>query len=180
MDKKREYNGKAYIRRNALWVDEHNMVVPTYLQSILNKLEASEENPDEMSYEEATRQGDKYKQSESYSLAIRYYEAALDATENRSQVAALLPRITSCYRKLHRPEKVIALLAEMKRTYGEGIINEALLTSAAAAYCDMDKPEEAIRCCKWAYKVLKNKKGEFSGELSLVFERAQKMLGLSD
>ena len=180
MDKQREYDGKIYIRRNAKWVDDHNMVVPTALQNILNNLEAKEICLEEMSYEDAKREGDKFKQSESYSLALKYYEAALAIADTRSRVSVLLPRITSCYRKIHRPEKVISLLSEMKIQYGEGIINEALLTSAAAAYCDMDKPEEALRCCKWAYKVLKNQQVNFSGELSLVFERVKKMLDLTD
>lgn len=64
----------------------------------------------------------------------------------------------------------------MKAHYGETIINEALLTSVAAAYCDLGEPENAIRCCKWAYKVLKTNTTESSIELANVFIRANKMI----
>ena len=64
----------------------------------------------------------------------------------------------------------------MKSTYGEEIINEALLTSVAAAYCDLYEPENAIMCCKWAYKVLKSNTDESSFELANVFLRAKKMI----
>ena len=180
MGLKREYNGKTYYRNNSKWVDKDCFVVPVYLQNILNTLTYNENNAYDMSYEEAKREGDKCKKSETYPLAVKYYECALKKADSFKRVSVVLPRITSCYRKINQPQKVIELLSDMKAQYGEAIINEALLTSVAAAYCDLGEPENAIRCCKWAYKVLKNKKGEFSGELSLVFERAQKMLGLSD
>ena len=73
-------------------------------------------------------------------------------------------------------EKVIELLSDMKLAYGEGILNEALLTSAAAAYCDLGEPENALRCCRWGYRVLKNKTNESSYELRNVFIRANKMI----
>ena len=64
----------------------------------------------------------------------------------------------------------------MKAAYGEEIINEALLTSVAAAYCDIDEPENALKCCRWAYKVLKINEKDKSLELSKVFTRAKKMI----
>ena len=46
------------------------MLVPAYLQPILNTL-TFEEDIDSISYEEAKAEGDKYKASESYNLAIK-------------------------------------------------------------------------------------------------------------
>ena len=46
------------------------MLVPAYLQQILNTL-TFEEDIDSISYEEAKAEGDKYKASESYNLAIK-------------------------------------------------------------------------------------------------------------
>lgn len=175
MTKKQEYNGKTYYRNNSKWTDENNMVVSSYLQHILNTLSFTEDIS-AMGYEEAKIEGDKYKKSESYSLAIKYYEEALNKADSCSRISVILPRITSCYRKNAQPRKVIDLLSKVKADFGDGIINKALLTSAAAAYCDLGEPENAIRCCRWAYKVLKNENSERSLELASVFARANKMI----
>lgn len=170
-----EYQGKLYTRNNSKWVDKDRLVVPTYLQDILNNL-TFQEDMDSISYEEAKTEGDKCKASESYNLAVKYYEAALKKADNFPRVSVILPRITSCYRKVGHPKRVIELLSEAKGKYGEDIVNKALLTSVAAAYCDLGEPENAIKCCKWAYKVLKNESDESSIELSNVFIRANKMI----
>lgn len=174
MIKNCEYQGKLYTRNNSMWVDKDHMVVPAYLQHILNALAFEEDGS--LTYEEAKAEGDKYKVSESYKLAIKYYEEALKKADSFNQVSVVLPRITSCYRKINLPQKVIELLSDMKLQYGEAIINEALLTSVAAAYCDLGEPKNAIRCCKWAYKVLKTNTTESSIELANVFIRANKMI----
>ena len=171
-----EYEGKVYTRRSLKWVDKDHMVVPLYLQNILNTLFYRDQDLSDMSYDDAKREGDKAKHSESYSLAIKYYECALDKADSFIRVSVVLPRITSCYRKNNQPRKVIELLSDMKLQYGEKIINEALLTSVAAAYCDLDEPENAIKCCKWAYRVLKSNTNESSYELANVFVRANKMI----
>lgn len=77
MGLKREYNGKTYYRNNSKWVDEDCLVVPVYLQNILNTRTYNENNAYDMSYEEAKKEGDKCKKSETYPLAIKYYEYAL-------------------------------------------------------------------------------------------------------
>lgn len=175
MKKVCEYQGKIYTRNNSKWIDRDNLVVPTYLQSILNAL-TFEENIDDMSYKASKSEGDKCKAGESYGLAIKYYEIALKKAVSSMQASVVLPRITSCYRKINQPRKVIQLLSEMKMLYGEGIINEALLTSVAAAYCDLGEPENAIKCCRWAYKVLRTNTNKTSLELANVFIRAKKMI----
>ena len=172
------YQGKHYRRSGAMWVDDNNMVVPVALQSALNALAFAQTDISTLSYAEAKAEGDKCKASESYSYAIQYYEQAFLVAETYMQTSVLLPRITSSYRKLHRPEKVIEILAKAKKAYGERIINEALLTSAAAAYCDMGQPENALKCCNYAYAKTKNKKQGASGELLNVYERAKRMMEL--
>lgn len=176
MGKTVEYNGKIYTRNNLKWVDEDSMVVSQNLQSILNKLSFEAIDIMTMSYEEAKQEGDRYKATESYHLAIEYYEQALREADTFSRAAAVLPRMTSCFRKLNQPRKVINLLADMKVLYGERIINVPLLTSVAASYCDLGEPQNAIRCCNWAYKKLRYMTGERCGELSSVYNRACKMI----
>ena len=176
MKLEREYNGKTYYRNNSKWVDKDSLAVPLYLQHILNTLYYQETDTEQMSYNEAKDEGDKYKQSETFFLAVKYYEQALKKAKTQRQISVLLPRITSCYRKNEQPRKVIELMSDMKLIYGEGIITEVLLTSVAAAYCDLGEPENAIRCCRWAYRVLKSNENDKSIELSKVFIRANKML----
>ena len=45
------------------------------------------------------------------------------------------------------PRKVIDLFSETKRKYGTDFITPVLLTSVAAAYCDLKEYENALRCC---------------------------------
>ena len=170
------YEGKKYTRNGEKWVDSDSLAVPQYLQKILNTLYSRDLNIDSLSYNECKEEGDKCKKTESYALAVKYYEKALEKAHSSWPIARILPRLTSCYRKLGKPEKVIEVLAYAKGECGEEIISEALLTSAAAAYCDMNEPENALKCCRWAYSVLKIKTDEFSPELANVFERANKML----
>ena len=171
-----EYNGKTYYRNNSKWVDGDSLTVPAYLQHILNTLTLAKEDISGMSYEDAKREGDKLKASESYELAVKYYEQAIRATDSMARCSSVLPRMTSCYRRLGRPGKVIEVLSDAKLAFGEAIVNEALLTSAAAAYCDLGEPENAIRCCRWAYRVLRSRTQDYSDELSNVFARAKKMI----
>lgn len=171
-----EYNGKVYTRKNLKWVDKDHFVVPTYLQHILNTL-SFDEDMSALSYTEVVKEGDRYKASESYTLAVKYYEAAISKTENISGISVVLPRITSCYRKIGTPRKAIELLSKTKAEHGEDFINSVLLTSVAAAYCDLGEPENALRCCRWAYKNLKVKSSKAESlELSNVFIRAKKMI----
>ena len=58
MKKTCEYQGKLYTRNNSKWVDKDHMVVPVYLQHILNTLTFDED--DSLSYEEAKSEGDKH------------------------------------------------------------------------------------------------------------------------
>jgi len=171
-----EYEGKKYRRNNAKWVDRDNLVVPLYLQNILNRISFEQSDLKNMSYEDAKLEGDKFKKSESYVLAVKYYEQALDKADTLRKTAVVLPRITSCLRKIKQPRRVVDLLSEAKEKYGEEIIDQVLLTSVAAAYCDLGEPENALRCCRWGYKILRIGNGEQSPELSNVFLRANRMI----
>lgn len=133
MTRTREYNGKTYYRSNTKWTDENSMVVPLYLQNILNTLSFQDEAA-ELSYDEAKKEGDRCKASDSHRLAINFYEVALKKAESYVHVSVILPRITSCYRKIGQPEKVVALVSKVKADYVVGILNKVLLTSCATAY----------------------------------------------
>ena len=168
-----EYNGEVYTRRNAKWVDGRNLVVYENLQKSLNHLYLEKLDYSMYTVNELVAEGDKFKESTSYTSAIKFYEKALQDCDEVTH-KYILPRITSCYRKNNMPRKVIDLFAETKRKYGTDFITPVLLTSVAAAYCDLQEYENALRCCKWAYKTF----GEFSPSLSNVWARIKKESGL--
>ena len=72
------------------------------------------------------------------------------------------------------PKKVIELFSSLKNRYGVDFITPVLLTSVAAAYCDLGEYDNALRCCKWAYRKFD---GEFNSNLSGVWARIKKESG---
>ena len=171
---KLEYNGEVYTRTQAQWTDSRHMVVHQALQRELNKIFS--ENIDYSSYtiEDLIREGDKFKKSSSYSDAIIFYEHAVDRCDLET-MKLILPRISSCYRKCNMPRKTIELFSRVKGEYGTDFITPVLLTSVAAAYCDLKEYENALKCCNWAYK---NFGGRASINLKNVYARIKSESGL--
>ena len=174
-----EFEGRLYRKNGAKWVDASGMSAPLAISKKLDALAFSALDLSSMDWAEARTEGDRYKEAENYAYAIRFYERAMEAAGNERQISVILPRLTSCYRKHHHPENVIKLMHEVKSIYGARILNEALLTSAAAAYCDMEQPNEALQCCRYAYAMAKenNPKALPGLELTNVWERAKRMAG---
>lgn len=168
-----EYNGEIYTRRNAKWIDDRNIVVYDALQNILNHLYLQSLDYSNYTIDELVVEGDKLKESTSYSSAIYFYEKALEKCDEQTH-KYILPRITSCYRKCNMPRKVIDLFTKTKKLYGANFITPVLLTSVAAAYCDLKEYENALKCCRWAYKTF----GKFDSDLSNVWRRVKKESGL--
>ena len=73
------------------------------------------------------------------------------------------------------PRSAIELFSFAKNKYGDQFITPVLLTSVAAAYCDLGEYENALRCCKWAYKRFD---AQFDASLRNVFARIKKESGL--
>jgi hypothetical protein len=69
-----EYNGEVYRRTKTKWVDSRNLVVYDGLQNILNQLYLKTLDYSNYSIDELLAEGDKLKESNSYSSAIRFYE----------------------------------------------------------------------------------------------------------
>ena len=170
---KLEYKGQTYLRTNARWTDTRRIAVPETLQRILNSLYLETLDYSGYSVAELIAEGDKFKESSSYESAIAFYEKAIDLCDQRT-LQYVLPRITSCYRLGHHPHKVIELFSAVKQRWGEAFITPVLLTSVAAAYCDLKEYENALRCCRWAYKNF----DEFDANLSNVWARIKKESGL--
>lgn len=163
------FEGETYRRSNGRWVNSRQMVVHEGLQRDLNKVFARELDATKLSMEECITEGDKFKQSGSAFLALKFYEqASLNA--DRTTMAYLLPRMTSCYRQAGQAQKAIDILTTASLKYGKGMVTPALLTSAAAAYCDLKDYVRAKKCCDRAYA----SGGRGNEELSSVYNRIQK------
>ncbi len=164
------FEGKTYTRRNEKWVDSRSMVAPEGLQKDLNREFAKQIDPTALSLEECVVHGDRFKNSSSTGLALKFYEEAAQKAD-RNTMAYILPRMTSCYRQNGMPQKAIDILTYASNTFGKDMVTPVLLTSVAGAYCDISDYVRAKKCCDKAYAQLNGKRSE---ELSLVYKRIQK------
>ena len=146
-----EYNGKIYTRYSDKWVDSSYIAVNETLQMALNKLYLKDVDFSTYSVDDLVKEGDKFKASATYDCAILFYEKAVEQCD-ADTLKMVLPRITACYRQEHQAHKAIELFSYAKKMYGTEFITPVLLTSVAAAYCDIHEYENALRCCRWAYK----------------------------
>lgn len=165
------FEGETYTRHNGKWANSRNMIVHEGLQKDLNREYAKQLDLATLSLEECIAQGDQFKDSSSFSLALRYYEEAVKKAD-RNSMAYILPRMTSCYRKNGMPQKAIDILTYASKTFGKDMVTPVLLTSVAGAYCDIGDYDRAKKCCDRAYAQSNGKKSE---ELSLVYKRIQKI-----
>ena len=163
------YNGETYKRRKDKWADSSGLIAHDGLQDDLNKAYAQQLDPNTLPLDDCIAQGDSFKKSSSYSLALKFYEAAVEKADFKT-MSYILPRMTSCYRKIGQPQKSIDILTYASKTFGKEMITSALLTSAAAAYCDLGDSLHATLCYNKAYA-----KGGNSDELSLVYKRIQSL-----
>lgn len=161
------YQGKKYTRNRAKWTDSNHMTVHETLQAELNKKYAENLNFSALDTKTLVEEGDKCKEGETYDVAVAFYEEAVKSADEIT-LQYVLPRITSCYRRMNTPRKAVKLFTIAKEKYGEEFLTPVLLTSVAAAYCDLQEYENALRCCKWAYK---RYNGEPPPELYNVFLR---------
>ena len=84
----------------------------------------------------------------------------------------VFPIITSCYRAMGQSQKAIEFWMSNKRIFAS-CLSVPLLTSLAAAYCDVGNYELAKRCANRAYAMQGGSKN-YQTELSLVYGRIKK------
>ncbi|MEG1492555.1 MAG: hypothetical protein RR394_09925, partial [Oscillospiraceae bacterium] len=162
-----ELDGTVYTRYAKKWSDPNGLMVSEILQDKLNKMLSETIDFSKMQVSEIIAAGDKFKESGSIGLAVKCYDYAIPLA-CKNDAAYILPRLTSCYRKRGMPQRVIDAMTDANKKYGAEIISAALLTSAAAAYCDLDDYEKAAKCCDRAFAKLD---GKASVELSMVYKR---------
>ena len=118
----------------------------------------------------------KLKDVDIYSLMLFALYKVKDIPEyaTLSELAYILPRLTSCYRMQGSPQKAIDILSFASRKHGKQMITAALLISAAAAYCDLEEYVLAKKACDRANAM---SSGKSDGELKAVYGRIKKESG---
>lgn len=161
------YEGKTYFRYSEKWSDSSHVIVPETLQRKLNRIFSETIDFSSMRYEQILAEADRYRDSSSYTLAIKYYEYAI-AKGGESNARIIFPRITSCYRRSGQSKKAVELYETLCRRYGSSMVSPVLLTSVAAAFCDLGRYEDARHCCDRAFAMTN---GNPDPELRLVYQR---------
>lgn len=93
-------------------------------------------------------------------------------TASRNFYVMVFPMITSCYRELGQAKEAINFWMTNKEIFSS-CLSVPLLTSLAAAYCDVGDYEMAKRCANRAYAMQGGGKN-YATELSLVYARIKK------
>lgn len=99
------------------------------------------------------------------------YEVGTRGGADVSGLRWILPVRTSLFRIMGNPVGAIKIYKDIQSRFGDVASSGALYTSVAAAYCDVDEYEIALKFCNKARAL-----GERSLELSAVYERIKKHL----
>lgn len=138
--KKYVLEDKEYAYRNGKWFTSNNMTAPTSVVGKLNKLLIEDEDLETKTTEELKSIIDGSRSGENYSLAAKALEEGLRRAiveNNISVIRNFLPRLTSNYRKIGKPQMAIDISKEYIDRYQKQVWSSALFTSIAAAYCDL-------------------------------------------
>lgn len=99
-----------------------------------------------------TQAGDSAMKRCDYEMAISIYSNAFKI-DTLDGARYLLPRITSCYRKLNCPQFAISFFKKALEEHGTAVLDNVVLTSVAGAYGDLENWEEALKCANSAVKL---------------------------
>ena len=150
-----EYEGKSYFKTEYGWFTKDGQKVPSALAEKLKRtfFGVTLTRPlEDYTLEELIEEGDRYKSMEEYHTAILFYDKAFHFPDIEHK-KYVIPRLTSCYRSAHMPQKAIDLFAFIEKYYPK-FADHVLLTSVAAAYCDLADYETALRFCERAEALL--------------------------
>lgn len=162
--------GEKYYYKNGKWFTSSMMAAPTGIVSKLNKLLVEDVDFSTQNMDELLKIIDGARGSENNYLASQALDAAIQKA-NPGELRKLLPRLTSNYRKVGRPQTAIDLAESYINNYGKHVESNALYTSLAAAYCDIDDFNIAR---KLANKARALSAGVSSPELISVYARIKK------
>ncbi len=162
-------NETFYFSKGLVYDDSFLEVPKIVSQKVLAKYYESIDyaNYDESKLLEYLKQ---LKTSGFYDRCLTVIEFGLNKfTDSFDYYKTVFPIITSCYRALKQPQKAIDFWMENKRIF-VSCLSVPLLTSLAAAYCDVGNYDLAKKCADRAYAIQGGSKN-YRTELSLVYQR---------
>lgn len=162
-----EFDGRRYFHRKKQWVDASGIIAIESLQKKLDESFAEGIETKGLKGHELREMGDGYKARELYPVALKFYLAELKGARPESE-KAILPRVTSCYRAMGKPSEAIKLIRERRELYGIEWMSPIILTSYAAAYCDLNEWGQAEAVLNYAYE---QNHGVMTDEMRLVYGR---------
>ena len=171
--KKLIYDGTTYYYQDGKLYDKSFLEIPKAASLPILSNYYAQVDYSEFSEQELINYIKAIKNSELYTLCINVISfGANKFSDSLNYLNIVFPIVTSCYRLSENPQKAIDFWISKKDKY-RSILSNPLLTSLAAAYCDVKNYRMALYCAKKAYEMQGGKIG-YKNELSLVYERIRK------
>ena len=168
-----EYEGEVYYLMANKFVDSTYIAVEKNKGIALAKIYFDSVDMSKFNRDEFLDNVRLAKELESYSYAKKACEYGINKFYNDVPlIRSCLPIYTSVCRSLNQPQQAIDFAREY--IHNNRYVSEGLLTSVAAAYCDMEDYTKAKKYADWAYAIQHGSVG--FNELSLVYKRIEKRL----
>ena len=167
------YEGEKYYFTGKKWLAKNRIEVPLAVVSKLNNILLGKLDLASMSNESLVKFAIDLKEGENNQLAIKVMELLLSRNDF-SIIKNIMPRLVSCYRKVGKSEEAIRKAEAYNSMYKGRLTSHALLTTLAAAYCDIENYEEAR---KYANRARVMEGEDASEELISVYCRIKKYDG---
>lgn len=174
--KKFVYEGETYYISNGKFYDSNFMELDVKTREKVASAYFSEVDITKLARDELVEFIKETKQSETIMNSLKGCEYGLEKFGNDGNfVNAILAILTSLYRLTSQPQKAVDVV---KRCLSEhrAYASVPVLTSLAAAYCDLNDLDNAQKYAKLAYAKQNGGLG-YTNELALVFKRIKKMKG---
>jgi tetratricopeptide (TPR) repeat protein len=144
-----EYEGKRYVLTDTGWVDEDaGLEPPLRIIQILNRrLDdlVGESGGNRLNPNELIEQAKRWRDSGQLSPALRFARTALQRAPSSAGIASVL---SSILREVKRPEEAIRETDRFR-----DIDYVPLLTSRAAAFCDLERWPDALNCMRRVWRL---------------------------
>ena len=168
-----EFEGNVYYFNKGFVYDESFIEVPTIIGDKVAEVYFSKYDYKQMDEVELVAYIKHLKRAEKLGKCITAIEYGIDKFYlSISFYTTVFPIMTSCYRHLGQPQKAIDFWMSKKDVFAS-CLSTPLLTSLAAAYCDIGNYDLAKYCADKAYALQGGGQG-YKSELSLVYLRIKK------